>query len=310
MEPNEDFKIEAIELLDAAEESLLELDKSAPFKEHYNEIFRAFHSIKGAAGMFAMESLQKHMHYLENLLSSKQQQSNLSAVTIDYFLAGVDGARSILEGETIDFRYFDPDKEERADSPEIKKAQMIREKPREKNEKSARGIVWIVDDEEDILEIIESDLTGAEYTVRAFNSAKELLSELPSGNPDLIVSDIKMPEMSGIELVKEVNKKRPHLPVIILSGFVTKETCLDVLQHGVVGILEKPYDDKKLLSLVNLNVNRYQNIRLLNKSIDLLIYQFENFPKLESEDTHYFDHYKNELKIILTQKNNLYQNLV
>ena len=98
-----DFHIEAIELLDEAEESLLELDKGAEYKQCYNQIFRAFHSIKGAAGMFGIEKLQKHMHYLENLLSNKQDLDELSALSIDYFLAGVDGAKKILENQEIDF---------------------------------------------------------------------------------------------------------------------------------------------------------------------------------------------------------------
>lgn len=305
-----DFQIEATELLDEAEDSLLELDKGGDYKKCYNELFRAFHSIKGAAGMFGIDDLQKHMHYLENLLSNKQSLDNLSSITIDYFLAGVDGARKILNQEPIQFDYYDPDSE----APPVAAAEGSTTNPQEiTKEKIGRekntGEIWLVDDEEDILDILEIHLVEHDYKVKKFLKPQKLLEELKTATPDLVVSDINMPEMNGVELVKQVNAKRPHLPVIVVSGFITKEVCLNILRDGVTGVIEKPFQKEDFIKLVELNVNRYQSIKLLNKSIDLLIYQFENFPNIAGSEKDFFDHFRSELKYILKQKNNLYKKL-
>ncbi|MEE2670194.1 MAG: response regulator [Bdellovibrionota bacterium] len=303
-----DFQIEATELLDEAEDSLLELDKGGDYKECYNQLFRAFHSIKGAAGMFGIDDLQKHMHYLENLLSNKQSLENLSTATIDYFLTGVDGARKILNQEDIQFEYYDPDSESPSGTGDTAATTQDIAKEKFGREKNT-GEIWLVDDEEDILDILEIHLVEYQYKVKKFLNPLNLLKELETATPDLIVSDINMPEMNGVELVKQVNAKRPHLPVVVVSGFVTKEVCLNIIRDGVTGVIEKPFLKEDFIKLVELNVNRYQSIKLLNKSIDLLIYQFENFPDIAGSEKGFFDHFRAELKYILKQKNNLYKKL-
>lgn len=302
----QDFVIEATELFDEAEDALLDLEKGESFKDCFNAIFRAFHSVKGAAGMFEIDALQKHMHHLENLLSDKKSHNTLSKPMIDYLFLGVDSARQILEGKQPSFKYHDPDQSEQTTPTRLEPA----EKDKAKKVKP-RGVVWMVDDEEDILDMLQFTLQEEGYETRTYLSAKKLLGTLEDQSPDLIISDINMPEMNGTELVKAVNKKKPHLPVIILSGYVTKDVCLQVLSQGVSGIIEKPHKNEMLLAQVALNVNRFQNLKLLNKSIDLLIYQFENLGKLVSEENQsYVDVYKSELKNILLKKKELYNRLL
>ena len=89
-----------------------------------------------------------------------------------------------------------------------------------------------------------------------------------------------------------------------------KEVCLKVLRDGVTGIIEKPFEIEDFIELVDINVNRYQSMQLLNKSIDLLIYQFENFPAINGSEKDFFDHFRTELKNILKQKNTLYKRLI
>ena len=64
-----EFFNEAFELFEEAETALLEIEKDIDFDKNFNCLFRAFHSIKGGAGMFELTVIQSHMHYLENLLS-------------------------------------------------------------------------------------------------------------------------------------------------------------------------------------------------------------------------------------------------
>ncbi|MCB9073583.1 MAG: chemotaxis protein CheW [Bdellovibrionaceae bacterium] len=91
-----EFKQECLELLDQAEEGLLAIGKGENFSAHYDAIFRAFHSVKGAAGMVGIEDLQSHMHDLESYFSNMKGQESLDQNTIDFLLKGCDKARKIL----------------------------------------------------------------------------------------------------------------------------------------------------------------------------------------------------------------------
>ena len=97
-----EFRIESAELLEAAEKALLSLEEGGHYKTQYNAVFRAFHNLKGAAGIMEMLNLQAHTHVLETTLVSLKDRENLSPEQIDYFLKGVDGAKKMLWGENFD----------------------------------------------------------------------------------------------------------------------------------------------------------------------------------------------------------------
>ncbi|AZZ36449.1 hypothetical protein CIK05_06490 [Bdellovibrio sp. qaytius] len=97
-----EFRIEGAELLEAAEKALLSLEEGGHYKTQYNAVFRAFHNLKGAAGMMEMLDLQAHTHVLETTLVSLKDNDSLSPEQIDYFLKGVDGAKKMLWGENYD----------------------------------------------------------------------------------------------------------------------------------------------------------------------------------------------------------------
>jgi two-component system chemotaxis sensor kinase CheA len=101
----QEFKTEALELLETAEASLLKLDEGAAFEPEYNAIFRTFHNLKGAAGMMEFIPLQTHMHTLENILTNLKVTGSIPKDYIDLFLRGIDATRSILDGKEIQFQY-------------------------------------------------------------------------------------------------------------------------------------------------------------------------------------------------------------
>lgn len=103
-EEMEEFKIEAVEMLDEAEGKLMSLDKGGEFKPTYDAVFRVFHSLKGASGFLGLEELQHHMHQLESQYQELQNRG-MSKKDIGYFLSGIDGARKLLESESISFDY-------------------------------------------------------------------------------------------------------------------------------------------------------------------------------------------------------------
>ena len=79
-----------------------------------------------------------------------------------------------------------------------------------------RGIVWVVDDDSSIRWVLERALAGAGLSCTTFESGKEVLDALASKTPDVLLSDIRMPGMDGLTLLKQIKQRHPMLPVIII----------------------------------------------------------------------------------------------
>ncbi|MFA5582732.1 MAG: chemotaxis protein CheW [Bacteriovoracaceae bacterium] len=101
----EEFKIEAFELLDIAEKSLLGMDEGEDFNSCFNAIFRSLHNLKGGAGMMELDELRDHTHKLETIFTQFQDQGSIPHQYLSLFLKGVDAARLMLSGEEISFSY-------------------------------------------------------------------------------------------------------------------------------------------------------------------------------------------------------------
>lgn len=101
----EEFKVEAQELMDMAEKSLLSLDQGGDFKTCFDSVFRGFHNLKGGAGMMEFLDLQAHTHELETIFMGFKEKTSIPKEFINLFLRGIDAARSILDGEKVDFDF-------------------------------------------------------------------------------------------------------------------------------------------------------------------------------------------------------------
>ncbi|MEG0820415.1 MAG: nitrogen regulation protein NR(I) [Burkholderiaceae bacterium] len=110
--------------------------------------------------------------------------------------------------------------------------------------------IWIVDDDRSIRWVLEKALTRAELPCQAFGSAQEVLAELERECPQVLVSDIRMPGMSGIELLRAVKRKHPALPVIIMTAYSDLESAVSAFQGGAFEYLPKPFDVDKAVELI------------------------------------------------------------
>lgn len=258
-----EFITEAEELLDEAEKSLLSVENGAPFKEHYDAIFRAFHSIKGASGMLELNDLQQHMHKMENLFGEFKNQNSIPSEATSFFLNGIDAARTCMRGEEFTFTY------------EIKKQtqQQTVKTPAVEKKTSSEPLIYIVDDEAQIVEILTDLLLGAKYNCQGFTKVSDLLSAIEKNIPMLIISDINMPEMTGFDLLNAIKKIDKNLPVIFVSAFLSKENLMEALSKGVFGVIEKPFKPMSVLPQVADAIERYKLWKLLNRSIDLMLFQ-------------------------------------
>ena len=81
-----------------------------------------------------------------------------------------------------------------------------------------RGIVWIVDDDSSIRWVLERALTGAGLHCTTFESGNDVLEAIATQTPDVLLSDIRMPGMDGLALLKQIKQRHPMLPVIIMTA--------------------------------------------------------------------------------------------
>jgi len=110
--------------------------------------------------------------------------------------------------------------------------------------------IWIVDDDRSIRWVLEKALARENLPCRAFGAAQEVLAELDRGSPQVLVSDIRMPGESGIELLRTVKRKHPALPVIIMTAFSDLESAVAAFQGGAFEYLPKPFDVDRAVELI------------------------------------------------------------
>ena len=111
-----------------------------------------------------------------------------------------------------------------------------------------RSKLWIVDDEESIRTICKSALEE-NFKIETFSNGSEALLALNSDKPDLIITDIKMPGLTGIDLLKIVAEKYPDLPTIVMTAHADIDNALSAYKGGAFEYLSKPFDVDTIRSL-------------------------------------------------------------
>ena len=110
--------------------------------------------------------------------------------------------------------------------------------------------VWIVDDDRSIRWVFEKALSREGISYSSFSSAKEALDALSGGAPQVLISDIRMPGQSGIELLQEVKEKHPAVPVIVMTAYSDLESAVAAFQGGAYEYLPKPFDVDQAVELI------------------------------------------------------------
>ena len=113
-----------------------------------------------------------------------------------------------------------------------------------------KGDIWVVDDDESIRWVLEKGLSENGIEVETFDSANKVIKKLETENPSLILTDIKMPGKSGIDLLDEVKELRPEIPIIIMTAHSDLESAVESYEHGAWEYLPKPFDIEEAVSMV------------------------------------------------------------
>ncbi len=110
--------------------------------------------------------------------------------------------------------------------------------------------VFVVDDDEAMRDSLDFLLSSAGCAVRTFEAAERLLEALTDGNCGCVVSDVRMPGVDGLELLRRIKAARPSLPVVIITGHGDVPLAVEAMKLGAADFVEKPFDDERLIGVV------------------------------------------------------------
>ncbi len=110
--------------------------------------------------------------------------------------------------------------------------------------------IWIVDDDQSIRFVLEKALGREQLPVRSFANPREVLAALDDDEPQVLVSDIRMPGGSGLDLLAKVKERLPGLPVIIMTAYSDLDSAVSAFQGGAFEYLPKPFDLPKAVELI------------------------------------------------------------
>lgn len=268
-----EFRDEAEDFLQTAEQSLLEVERGSCFKDNYLSICRSFHGLKEAAGLLDLNDLQHHMHKTVQLFEKFEESSSVAPEIVTFFLEAIDAARNLLQFKQINFFYELPRQSSGNFFP-LEIAETPQNTPVELTD-----LIYIIDDEEDIVEILGGILAKYSLAWKGFSSPTEAMNNLINDRPIIVLSDMKMPTMSGIEVLRAVRDKSPETSVIFISGHLSKELLIEALRLGVDGVIEKPFKENPAITLIMSVLKEKKMWALLNKTIDLILFKL---PELDS----------------------------
>jgi two-component system NtrC family response regulator len=138
--------------------------------------------------------------------------------------------------------------------------------------------ILIVDDEKNYRMVLSAFLSGEGYEMLTADSAQGALEAVDSVDLDLVLTDMKMPVMDGIELLKQIKEKNPHLPVVMMTAYGTVERAVEAMQLGAFNFIQKPFQNETLKQMVHNAISTY---RILKENRRLLRdlegrYRFDN----------------------------------
>ena len=111
-------------------------------------------------------------------------------------------------------------------------------------------LVYVVDDDEPFRDSLRWLLMSAGYRALTYSTAERFLHEYEPGAAACLVLDVRLPGMSGLELQRELRRLGETLPIILVTGHADERTGLEALKNGASHFLQKPFQDAKLLYLI------------------------------------------------------------
>lgn len=152
--------------------------------------------------------------------------------------------------------------------------------------------IWIAEDDDEFRVILENALAREERTVRSFKNGHEVLEALEKEVFDILLTDLMMPGMDGIQILKEVKRVHPESVVIIITGYAPLDTAIQAIRGGAYDYICKPFKLEELEIIIK---NAFEKISLMRENMRLLQKLKETVDELNHSRGTWDEHFANIL---------------
>jgi len=121
---------------------------------------------------------------------------------------------------------------------------------------TTKGNVYVIDDDEAMRDSLNFLLDSSGFTVRLFETAQSFLDALPDLSFGCVLSDVRMPGMDGIELLKRLKAQNNPFPILIMTGHGDVPLAVEAMKLGAVDFLEKPFEDDRLTAMIDMAIRQ------------------------------------------------------
>jgi two-component system response regulator FixJ len=122
-----------------------------------------------------------------------------------------------------------------------------------------RGNVYVIDDDEAVRDSLDFLLGAADFHVTLFESAHKFLDAISTVDFGCVVSDVRMPGIDGIELLKRLKASRSVFPVVIMTGHGDVPLAVEAMKLGAVDFLEKPFEDERIIGMIDVALRQAES---------------------------------------------------
>jgi two-component system response regulator FixJ len=112
-------------------------------------------------------------------------------------------------------------------------------------------MIYVVDDDAAVLNSLQALLQAHGFQVQCYSSAEHFLSEVAMNHRGVVITDVAMPGMSGVDLVRRLHEAKSPLSIVVVTGVANVPMAVSLMEYGAITLLEKPYDTERLLAAVN-----------------------------------------------------------
>ena len=143
-----------------------------------------------------------------------------------------------------------------------------------------KGCVLVVDDERDMLLLLERIITeDTEHRVETTSDPHDALGRIETGGVDLVITDLKMPKMDGIQLLEKIKTLDPTVAVVVMTAFGTIETAVEATRKGACDYITKPFRRERILVTIE-NVMSFQSVTRENRVLRAALEEKDGFASL------------------------------
>lgn len=244
-----EFLEEAEEIIQAFEGALIQLETAPKDQALLNKLFRDAHTLKGSGLAAGFTAFGHCAHKLENVLEQlRAGKLILSKKVATAILLGSDALKAWVR--LLKKNFDAPYDCSKADAALLACLQGEAAPPADVESFEPQlltPIVYVCDDEPELLEMLV-DVFPPSWKVEGFSRGLQLLERVAAQVPHLVISDLKMPGISGEELTRKLREAHQNLPVIFISGHASREDVIRFIKLGAVDFFEKPFIIDELLT--------------------------------------------------------------